>query len=113
MKEAGRNTKGQFGPGNPGKPKGSKNKVTSEQKERIEKVLAMLDETLDEDLLKMKSKERVDLWAALQEYIRPKLQRTQVEVESTEEQVTKITFEVINSSTPPLAPPQEGRGKTK
>ena len=53
MKEAGRNTKGQFGPGNPGKPKGSKNKVTSEQKERIEKVLAMLDETLDEDLLKM------------------------------------------------------------
>ena len=37
----------------------------------------------------------MDLWAALQEYIRPKLQRTQVEVESAEEQVTKITFEVV------------------
>ncbi len=111
MKTNSRNTKGQFIPGNPGKPRGAKNKVTSEQKERIEKVLEMLDETLDEDLLKMKSKERVDLWAALQEYIRPKLQRTQVEVESTEEQVTKITFEVVN--TPPLTPLQEERGKSK
>ena len=111
MNKQSRNNKGQFGPGNPGKPKGAKNKVTSEQKERIEKVLAMLDETLDEDLLKMKSKERVDLWAALQEYIRPKLQRTQVEVESTEEQVTKITFEVVN--TPPPAPPHKGRGESK
>ena len=59
----------------------------------------MLDETLDEDLEKMKAKERVDLWAALQEYIQPKLQRTQVEVDANEEQVTKITFEVIGSGT--------------
>ena len=94
-----RNNKGQFISGNPGKPKGSKNKITSEQRKRIEKVLAMLDETLDEDLEKMKAKERVDLWAALQEYIQPKLQRTQVEVDANEEQVTKITFEVIGSGT--------------
>ena len=94
-----RNNKGQFASGNIGKPKGAKNKVTSEQRERIEKVLAMLDETLDEDLEKMKAKERVDLWAALQEYIQPKLQRTQVEVDANEEQVTKITFEVIGSGT--------------
>ena len=94
-----RNNKGQFISGNPGKPKGSKNKITSEQRKRIEKVLAMLDETLDEDLEKMKAKERVDLWAALQEYIQPKLQRTQVEVEACEERVTKITFEVVGSGT--------------
>ncbi|TSA28904.1 MAG: hypothetical protein D4R67_03000 [Bacteroidetes bacterium] len=106
-----RNTKGQFVSGNPGKPKGAKNKVTSEQKERIEKVLELIDETLEEDLLKMKPKERVDLWAALQEYIRPKLQRTHLEVDANEEQVTKITFEVIGSSTPPPAPPHKGRGK--
>ena len=100
-----RNNKGQFASGNIGKPKGAKNKVTSEQRERIEKVLAMLDETLDEDLEKMKAKERVDLWAALQEYIQPKLQRTQVEVEAIEEKVTKITFEVVGSGTK-----EEGRG---
>ena len=103
-----RNTKGQFVSGNTGKPKGAKNKVTSEQRERIEKVLAMLDETLDEDLEKMKAKERVDLWAALQEYIQPKLQRTQVEVEASEEKVTKITFEVVGSGTR-----DEGHGRKK
>jgi len=98
MNNQGRNTKGQFGPGNPGKPKGAKNKVTAEQKERIEKVLAIIEETLEEDLLKMKPKERVDLWAALQEYIRPKLQRTQVEVEGGEDKITKMTFEVISKN---------------
>ena len=106
MKTTSRNTKGQFVSGNPGKPKGAKNKVTSEQKERIEKVLALIDETLEEDLVKMKPKERVDLWAALQEYIRPKLQRTQVELESTEEQITKITFEVVGQGKK-----EEGREK--
>ena len=109
-----RNNKGQFVAGNTGRPRGARNRVTVEQKDRIERVLAMIEETLEEDMLKMKPKERVDLWAALQEYIRPKLQRTQVEVDSHEEQLTKITFEVVGvpaaKADPPQTPPQPGRG---
>ena len=66
----------QFKTGNPGKPKGSPNKFTATVKERIENVLDKLDETLFEDLMQMEPAARVELWAKLQEYIRPKLTRT-------------------------------------
>lgn len=66
----------QFKEGNPGRPKGSTNKLTSTLKEQIESVLDVLGDTLEEDLKKMKPERRVELWAQLQEYIRPKLSRT-------------------------------------
>jgi hypothetical protein len=56
-----------FKPGNPGRPKGAKNKVTKEVKERIEWVLNLLDDTLEDDLEALKSAERVRLWIDLQE----------------------------------------------
>jgi hypothetical protein len=70
-----RNNKGQFASGNTGRPKGA----------------------LDEDITKLKAKERVDLWASLQEFIRPKLQRTSIELGTPEDRVTKITFEVVKA----------------
>ena len=90
-----RNKKGQFASGNTGRPKGAGNKLTSLQKVKIEKVLLVLDKTLEEDIAKLKSNERVDLWASLQEFIRPKLQRTSIELDTPEDKVTKITFEVV------------------
>jgi hypothetical protein len=90
-----RNKKGQFASGNTGRPKGAGNKLTSLQKVKIEKVLSVLDKTLEEDIAKLKSNERVDLWASLQEFIRPKLQRTSIELDTPEDKVTKITFEVV------------------
>ena len=95
--ENARNKKGQFAGGNTGRPKGAGNKLTALQKSRIEKVLTLLEETLEEDMAKLKSKERVDLWASLQEFIRPKLQRTSIDLETPEEGITKITFEVLKS----------------
>ena len=67
-----------FSKDNPGagRVKGTPNKFTAAVKERIENVLEKLDETLFEDLLSMEPSARVELWAKLQEYIRPKLTRT-------------------------------------
>ncbi|MEI6884309.1 MAG: hypothetical protein WCO02_07470 [Bacteroidota bacterium] len=92
------NTRHKFKPGEGGRPKGSPNKITAEQKERIEWVLELLDETLEDSIRKLKPKDQVDLWMNLQEYIRPKLQRVNVDLGPAEDKLTKITFEVIQSS---------------
>ena len=63
--------------GNPhGREKGSLNKTTAATKERIEQVLSDRDTTLTADLKALKPEQRVELWAKLQEFIRPKLSRT-------------------------------------
>lgn len=93
-----RTEKGTFLPGNKGKPKGVKNKITREQKEKVEWVLGLLDENVEEDLKKMKPSDRIRLWADLQEYIRPKLQRVNLDVGADDKEITKITFELVDSS---------------
>ncbi|MBC8436178.1 MAG: hypothetical protein H8D88_01290 [Bacteroidetes bacterium] len=93
-----RNEKGQYAKGHEGKPKGAKNKITALQKERVEFVLNLLEDTLEEDMENMKPKERVELWASLQEFIRPKLQRMNVDITPPEDKITKITFEVIKGN---------------
>lgn len=63
--------------GNPsGRTKGIPNKATAAIKERIEQVLTALDETLADDLKALGPQQRIELWAKLQEFIRPKLRRT-------------------------------------
>ena len=77
---------------------GSCNKITTDQKERIEWVLELLDETLEDSIRKLKPKDQVDLWMNLQEYIRPKLQRMNLDIAPPEDKVTKITFEVVKGN---------------
>lgn len=67
-----------FPEGNPGKPKGAKNKRTIDAEKRVEFVLSILEETLQDDIEAMDPTERVKLWNGLQEYIRPKLARTEL-----------------------------------
>ena len=93
-----KNAKGQFAKGHGGKPKGAVNKTTLINKQRIEKVLSLLDETLEEDIQNLKAKERVELWSTLQEFIRPKLQRMNLDITPPEDKVTKITFEVVKGN---------------
>lgn len=62
-----------------GSRKGVKNKRTQESIERVEWVLGLLEPNLEEDIASITSNERVKLWNDLQEYVRPKLARTQVE----------------------------------
>jgi hypothetical protein len=88
----------QFKAGNNGRPKGVKNKITREIQAKVEWVLELLDETAEEDLKKMKPQERIKLWAELQEYIRPKLQRVNLDVGTHDKEIRKITFVVVGES---------------
>jgi hypothetical protein len=87
-----------FKPGEGGRPKGVKNKITREIQAKVEWVLEMLDETIEDDLQKMKPPERVKLWTDLQEYIRPKLQRVNLDVGPEDKEITRITFEVVSAA---------------
>ena len=87
-----------FKPGQGGRPKGAANKITRENKERVEWVLELLDETLEDSIRKLKPKDQVDLWMNLQEYIRPKLQRMNLDIAPPEDKITKITFEVVKGN---------------
>jgi hypothetical protein len=62
-----------------GRTKGTPNKRTQESIERVEWVLSLLEPTLESDIAAITEIERVRLWNDLQEYVRPKLARTQVE----------------------------------
>jgi len=73
-----------------GRQKGSVNKVTAKAKERIEFVLGLLEETLEYDIAGLKPVERVNLWNDLQEFVRPKLSRS--ELHSTGTNQVTITF---------------------
>lgn len=61
-----------------GKKAGTPNKRTVDSLKRIEYVLGLLDETIDEDLQAIEPKERARMWQDLQEYMRPKLARTEL-----------------------------------
>lgn len=80
-----------------GRTKGSTNKATKARKERIERVLAILDRTIDEDIKNLEPKERVRLWSDIQEYVRPKLARVETTVHGTIEltDVSKTQFKLV------------------
>jgi hypothetical protein len=86
-----------FKPGQGGRPKGAVNKITREHKERVEWVLELLDEKLEANIEKLKPKEMVELWLSLQEYVRPKLQRVNLEVDQEDKKINKIIFEIVQS----------------
>ena len=79
-----------------GRPKAAKNKKTVEAIERIEMVLALLERTLDADIEALSEKDRVHLWNDLQEYIRPKLSRTESKI-SVDDSITEISVNVKKS----------------
>lgn len=77
-----------------GRVKGTPNKVTAQTKERIQRVIEALDETLLYDLSQMRPQERAMLWKDLQEYITPKLARTEMKHEG--EVIGMVKIEIIN-----------------
>jgi hypothetical protein len=76
-----------------GRKKGSQNKKTLEAKERVEWVLALLEPELEKDIKKLQPNERVRLWNDLQEYVRPKLARTELTGKDGNEIIIKVVRE--------------------
>lgn len=59
-----------------GRKKGTVNKKTAENKDRVNKILGYIDETyLIEDIDNLSSSERVKTYVSLMEYVMPKLAR--------------------------------------
>ncbi len=88
-------TKGKSG--NPhGREKGSSNKATAAMRERIEQVLNDLDTTLTADLKALRPEQRVELWAKLQEFIRPKLSRTAPATDNAAARPEQLTVHVVS-----------------
>ena len=94
------NKEWQFKTGNPGKPKGALNKISAERKEKIELILNVADDMIEEALLKLKPKELLDVWMGLNEFLTPKLQRVTLDTTPEDNTITKITFEVVPSGKP-------------
>ncbi len=90
-----------FKPGQGGRPKGIKNKITREQKAWVEWVLEMAEDRVEESIAKLKPKELIDMCVTLQEFVRPKLQRVNMEVETESTKLTKIIFEVVGEGEVP------------
>lgn len=82
--------KGDKKPEGTGRAKGTKNKKTKESMERIEWVLSILEETLETDIKKLTPHQKTLMWNDLQEYVRPKLSRSELkhEGEITVKQIT-------------------------
>jgi hypothetical protein len=83
-----------FQKGNSGKPKGAKSKRTVEAIKRVEWVIGMLEETIESDVKRLKPPQRVQLWNDLQEYVRPKLARQDLKIESD----SQIKITVVRKS---------------
>lgn len=70
-----------FQPGNnlsKGRPKGAINKTTAETKSFLARIANKLGEHIEQDLEMMEPKDRVKIWLELQEYLIPKLSRTEI-----------------------------------
>jgi hypothetical protein len=85
-----------FVKGNPGRPKGSVNKVHAKAKEFLLRVNDALEAVIFEDLMTIDPEDRVKLWLALQEYIMPKLSRQ--EITGIEQPKTELTVNLSKLS---------------
>ena len=90
---------GKFEKGNPGKPKGAKNKSTLLMRDRIQ---ALFDDNFDkiqEDLESLEAKDRLKFLTDLMPYLMPKLQSTtysqKIDLDSMEEAELDILIERI------------------
>jgi hypothetical protein len=67
---------GKFEKGNPGKPKGAKNKVNSQMRDLIQQLFDNNFDTIQQDLEELDPKDRLKFLSDLLPYLLPKLQST-------------------------------------
>lgn len=92
---------GKFEKGNPGKPKGAKNKVNAEIRGLIQKLFDDNYKIIQDDLESLEPKDRLKFISDLLPYLLPKLQstthNTEIDLDSmTEEDLDKLIDRITN-----------------
>jgi hypothetical protein len=92
---------GKFEIGNPGKPKGAKNKVNTELRELIQKLFDDNYQTIQDDLEALEPKDRLKFLSDLLPYLLPKLQSTthtkEIDLDGmTEEDLDRLIDRIID-----------------
>lgn len=90
-----------FETGNPGKPKGAKNKSTGQIRERIQSLFDDNFDKIQEDLESLEAKDRLKFLTDLMPYLMPKLQSTtysqKIDLNSmTEEDLDLLINRIVN-----------------
>ncbi|MEB2785546.1 hypothetical protein [Algoriphagus persicinus] len=90
-----------FENGNPGRPKGAKNKSTIQIREKIQALFDDNFETIQGDLESLEAKDRLKFMTDLMPYLMPKLQSTSYNTEidldgMTDEQLDVLIKRIIN-----------------
>ncbi|MDO6437130.1 hypothetical protein Q4534_06930 [Cyclobacterium sp. 1_MG-2023] len=67
---------GKFKKGNPGRPKGAKNKINTQMRDLIQSLFDNNYQTIQEDLEALEAKDRLKFLSDLLPYLLPKLQST-------------------------------------
>jgi hypothetical protein len=77
-----------------GRPKGSQNKTTVQIKDFLQSVSEHLEADLFDDLKELQPYDRVKVWLTIQEYLLPKLSRTDISEEGDNK--TTLTVNVVS-----------------
>ena len=72
------NRKSQFAIGNPGRPKGSPDKISSKIRAMYRKLIEDNMDQLQEDIKNMKPRERIDAIIRLSSFVLPKLRQVEI-----------------------------------
>lgn len=85
-----------------GRPKGSQNKTTVQMKEFLMSVSEHLEEGLLDDLQELQPIDRIKVWLSLQEYLLPKLSRTDINSSDGDNSPPVINIQVVDASLKPF-----------
>lgn len=92
---------GKFEIGNPGRPKGAKNKVNTQMRDLIQQLFDDNFDTIQQDLESLESKDRLKFMTDLLPYLIPKLQSTthttEIDLDSfTDDQLDVLIERIVN-----------------
>lgn len=75
-----------------GRQKGTPNKATSEQRNRAQQILQLIEEKyFEKDIKKLTAPQRMQLYCDMMEYVTPKLSRTDLGGNLKHEMIVRIT----------------------
>jgi hypothetical protein len=97
-----RNRNGQFTKGHKGfKPKGAISRKTRQGQNRMMELFNLIDQNLEDDIVKLGHNERIQLWLRLAKSLQLDAPLPESQLNSSDPPINKIVFEVVPSKKPP------------